>query len=144
MWLAVAIPGVAMCLGWGLAGQYGGAFGAMIPGVLGALALVLVARRRLGTSQVWAVAMAGALGFGIGGDETYGQTIGLTAHAQTAAWGYIGLFLKGAVWGGIGGLFVGSALGNRRYTTAQLLIALNVALALSFVGYRLVNEPDLL
>lgn len=89
MWLAVAIPGVAMCLGWGLAGQYGGAFGAMIPGVLGALALVLVARRRLGTSQVWAVAMAGALGFGIGGDETYGQTIATCATHRlwlTASW----------------------------------------------------------
>jgi hypothetical protein len=142
--LAVTIPGVAMCLGWGLAGQYGGSYGAMIPGVLGALALVLVARRRIGVAQSWMVAMAGALGFAIGGDETYGQTIGLTAHPGMAAWAFLGMFLKGAVWGGIGGLFIGAALGNRRYTTTQILVALNLALALSFVGYWLINEPKLI
>jgi hypothetical protein len=53
------------------------------------------------------------------------------------------LYLKGAVWGGIGGLFIGAALGERRYTTAQLLLAINLALAASFVGYIAINEPKL-
>ncbi len=133
-----------MSLGWGLRGQFGGPRGAMAPGALIALALVLVARGRYSARQVWQIAAAGALGFGIGGEETYMQTVAFTAHASTALKGWIGLLLKGAEWGGIGGLFLGYALGSRRYRTSQILIALNVALALSFVSYWLINEPKLI
>src|SRR5437660_8061849 len=143
-WLAVVIPGVAMSLGWGLRGQFGGPRGAMTPGALVALALVLTARRRIGIRQVWMIAAAGALGFAIGGEETYMQTVALTRHGDTALKGFLGILLKGAEWGGLGGLFIGAALGRKRYCAAHVLLAVNVALALSFLGYWLVNEPKLI
>lgn len=133
-----------MSLGWGLRGQFGGPTGAMAPGALVALALVLISRQRRSAGQVWAVAAAGALGFAIGGEETYMETVGRIANGVTVPWAYIGLLLKGGLWGGIGGLFIGSALGRRRYATTQLLLAFNVALAISFLGYWRVNEPKLI
>jgi hypothetical protein len=143
-WLAAAICGVALSLGWGLRGQFGGPRGAMVPGALVAMALALVARRRLSVAQFWAVAATGAIGFSIGAEDTYMQTVGRIAHGDSVPWCYFGLLLKGGVWGGLGGLFIGSALGRKRYTLLQLVMAFNIALAISFVGFRLINEPRLL
>jgi hypothetical protein len=141
--LAILIPGVAMCLGWGLRGQYGGPRGAMVPGALVAMALAITARRRLGPAQFWAIAMAGALGFGIGGEETYMQTVSIATHPGSPLWGYLGLFIKGAVWGGTGGLFIGAAISGK-YTARQLLIAFNIALIVSFAAHAIINEPRLI
>src|SRR5579862_3446627 len=129
-WLALAMPSIAMSLGWGLRGQFGGPRGAMAPGAMVALALVLTVRERIGPRQAWLAAAAGALGFAIGGEETYMQTVGLTHQHATALWATMGLLVKGAEWGGLGGLFIGAALGGRRYSAAQLLLAFNVAIAL--------------
>src|SRR5262249_53066282 len=134
-WIAIAVPGVAMSLGWGLRGQFGGPRGAMVPGALVALALALVARRQPSPAQVWIVAAAGSLGFAIGAEEPYMQTVGRIVQGITVPWAYLGLLLKGAAWGGLGGLFVGSALGRKHYTIHQLLLAFNLALALAFVGF---------
>ncbi len=130
-----------MSLGWGLRGQFGGPRGAMVPGALIALALALVARRRPGAQQVWTIAAAGALGFGIGGEDTYMQTVARITTGEATLWGYLGLLLKGGVWGGMGALFLGSALGRKRHSLTSLVIAFNVALAVSFIGYHLINEP---
>lgn len=146
------VPAVAMSLGWGIRGQFGGPRGAMIPGAIMALVLLLVARGRFSVRQTWLILAAGTLGFAIGGEETYGQTIGWTKNRDLTipywnsdvAWGYLGLALKGAVWFGLGGLFIGWAAAGRRRSTGELLLALNIALAVSFLGFWLINEPKLI
>jgi hypothetical protein len=143
-WLVAVICGVTLSLGWGLRGQFGGPRGATVPGALAAMALALTARRRLTAAQFWAVAAAGAMGFSIGAEDTYMQTVGRISRGDSTLWCYFGLLLKGGVWGGLGGLFIGSALGRKRYTPLQLLIGFNIALAISFVGFHLINEPKLL
>ncbi|HEV2473488.1 MAG TPA: hypothetical protein VGS41_12520, partial [Chthonomonadales bacterium] len=139
-WLAVALPAVAMSLGWGLRGQFGGPRGAMVPGALIALALVLCSRRKMTAGRVWLAAAAGALGFGIGGEETYMQTVALTSTSGHVLWGYTGLFLKGAEWGGIGGLFLGVALEPELPTLRQALYAFNLALIAALPTYALINR----
>ncbi len=141
--LAIFTSGVAMSLGWGLRGQFGGPMGAMVPGALVAMALALCTGGPITPAQFWFIAASGALGFSIGGEETYMQTASLAAHPDSALWGYLGLAVKGAEWGGLAGLFLGSALGGRRYTAGELLTGFNVAWALAFPAYWLVNVPKL-
>ena len=71
-----------MSLGWGLRGYIGGGpLGAMIPGALVALCLCLLADRDGEDAAV--IAAFGAVGVGFGGQETYGQTIGLAFDPAT-------------------------------------------------------------
>ncbi|MDE2126035.1 MAG: hypothetical protein KGJ62_05545 [Armatimonadetes bacterium] len=143
-WLAVLLPGIAMSLGWGLRGQYGGPRGAMVPGALVAMALALASRRRYGATQFWAIAAAGALGFGIGGEETYMQTVAVATHPGSMLWGCLGILIKGAEWGGLGGLFIGMSLSSRKYKMRELLLGFNLALILGMILYHFINEPKLI
>ena len=131
-----------MSLGWGLRGYIGGGpLGAMIPGALIALAICLLLGREEPDATV--VAAFGALGIGLGGQETYGQTVGLSLVPATMAWGLLGLALKGAVWGLAGGAILGMALVRRNYTTAQLLIGMTLLVAATWAGWFTVNAPKL-
>lgn len=145
--LAMVLTAMAAGMGWGIRGQYGHESGAMIAGTLASLTLVLFFADR-GTSL--AVARAAALatvGIGIGGTMTYGQTIGLTQDAELVGnwsawrWGMLGLFIKGGVWIGFFGAFLGMGLGGRRYRPGEMLLVLSALLGLVFLGIWLINSP---
>lgn len=88
---------IAVSLGWGLRGTIGGSsVGAMIPGTI--LGLCIGWHYRLTGLRLAMFAAWTSLGVGLGGQETYGQTIGLLRSWDTAAWGMLGLTIKGAVW----------------------------------------------
>jgi hypothetical protein len=154
--LCRSLPLAAMAGGmaWGIRGQYGHETGAMIFGVLVGLVIVLMF-----LPQATALQGARAIGLltlaiGFGGSMTYGQTIGLTMdasihgnvtdpHWNAAAyrWGMIGLAIKGGLWIGFGGLFLGIGLSDRKVSPLEMLgigIALTV---LFFVGCWLLNTP---
>jgi len=112
----------------------------MIAGLLVSLVVVL----RLGGhgSGIWAaraVAM-GTVAMGFGGSMTYGQTIGLThdaalvGHWGALRWGMLGLGIKGAIWIGFGGLFLGAGLGGVRYRWKEMLGMMLGLLALYALG----------
>ncbi len=133
-----------MSLGWGLRGFIGGGpLGAMIPGAMVAMALCLLLRRT--DAQANGIAAAfGAIGVGFGGQMTYGQTIGLTVHAETAAWGLLGLTVKGAIWGLLGGAVLGAGLIAYGLPRRRVSLA-SVALILAcWIGRKAVNEPRLI
>lgn len=132
------LPAVAMMLGWGLRGFIGGGpFGAMIPGAMVALTLCLLYPRK-DTAMLAAFA---AVGVGFGGEMTYGQTVGYSVKAETFWWGILGLALKGAIWGALGGAVI--ALGM---TARTRLVAIGGAamLAATWAGWKLINEPKLI
>jgi hypothetical protein len=129
--------GVVMALGWGLRGHIGGGpFGAMIPGVFLALFLSL---RQTRPSGLWMALLA--VGFGFGGEETYGQTVGLGLDPHTRAWALLGFFLKGAAWGL---LAAGSAALAFVQPRAQVTAALALMILLTDLGWRFVNHPKLI
>ncbi len=134
-------------MGWGIRGQYGHETGAMIAGLLVSLVLVLFLGRPVSASAAARVVAWGTLAMGFGGSMTYGQTIGLTQDAglignQAAwRWGMLGLAVKGGVWIGWAGLFLGMGWGGRRYGGRDLAIMMGLALALYWLGHRLLNEP---
>jgi len=134
-------------MGWGIRGQYGHETGAMIAGVLVSLVLVL---RVCPQAPLLAAARAAALGTvatGFGGSMTYGQTVGLThdpplvGNWDALRWGMLGLALKGGLWIGFTGLFLGVGLGHRRVgwrEMAGVMLAMSAAYP---VGIWLFNRP---
>lgn len=132
-----------MSLGWGLRGYIGGGpLGAMIPGAMVALAICLLLERDGADAGV--IAAFGAVGVGFGGQMTYGQTIGLSLQPDTMAWGLLGLWLKGAVWGLLGGAVIGLALVRDRYKQRDVLIGVALSVAGTYVGWKLINQPKLI
>jgi len=146
-WLTVLAAAAAGGMGWGIRGQYGHETGAMIAGVLVSLVLVL---RLAPTAVLLPAARAVALGtlaMGFGGSMTYGQTLGLTqntpvlGNVSALAWGMLGVAVKGGLWIGFAGLFLGIGLSERR-TGWREMAALAVALVgLFFLGIWLFNTP---
>lgn len=141
-WLWLAFPAVAMSVGWGMRGYIGGGFlGAMIPGALVGLALCLLLHREAGAGTIAAFA---AIGVGFGGQETYGQTVGLSFRPETFNWAMLGFALKGGAWGLLGGAAMGAAFLRERYRRLDLMFALLAMVVGTWIGWRLVDDPKLL
>jgi len=142
VWMWCLFPGVAMSLGWMLRGYIGGGFlGAMIPGAMVALALCLLLKRE---TEAGLVAGFAAVGVGFGGQETYGQTVGLSLLPASYWWAILGFFLKGGVWGLLGGAIIGISFSRRLHRAADLVVAFALMIAGTFVGWKLVNQPKLI
>lgn len=141
LWLA--LPAAAMALGWGLRGYIGGGpLGAMIPGAM--VALLLAALLQQSRQAAW-LAACGALGIGLGGQMTYGQTVGLALRPETFWWAMLGFAIKGGAWGLAGGAVFGTALLRDRpgWSPRRFHIALAAMLAATWAGWRYINAPKL-
>lgn len=137
-------PAVTMSLGWGLRGFIGGGpLGAMIPGVMVALAVTLLLGRK---SDLGFIAACGAVGVGFGGQETYGQTVGLSFQPETFWWAILGFAIKGAAWGLLGGIVLGMGLERTaaRWTKRDALIGLGLMMAGTWAGRAWINAPKLI
>jgi hypothetical protein len=121
LWTYLWVCGVAVALGWGIRGQFGHERGAMIPGVLGALAVAVVSPDDRKRNRVAALGVAGGLGMAIGGSMSYGAIAGSLGKPGFHGICTALLIYKGAVWGGFAGGVFGMALGTVRYAWRELL-----------------------
>ncbi len=134
-------------MGWGIRGQYGHETGAMIAGLLVSLVLVFVMCPHAAMLPAARAVAFGTIAMGVGGSMTYGQTIGLTqikpliGNWEAWRWGMLGLGIKGAIWIGFAGLFLGMALGGTRYSWRQILGLMIALLVLHEAGRWLLNSP---
>jgi hypothetical protein len=134
-------------LGWGIRGQYGHETGAMIAGLLVSLVITHFFCRHWKSLAVARAVGLCTVAIGFGGAMTYGQTIGLTQDAPLVGnwaalrWGMLGLGIKGAVWIGFAGLFLGIGLGGVRYRPLELTGVLLAALGLFFAGVETIHSP---
>jgi len=137
------IPALTMLVGWGLRGFIGGgALGAMIPGALVALALCHCLRVPGAVSG--RIAAFGAIGVGFGGQETYGQTVGFVVNGGEMFWrSVVGLGVKGAVWGFLGGAVLGVSF-LRDLSRRTLFVALLLLVGGTWLGWRFVDKPKLI
>ncbi len=146
-WQPVLFGALAGGLGWGIRGQYGHETGAMIAGSLVALVLALLFCRDAPSLPVARAVAWATVAIGFGGSMTYGQTVGLThdpalvGHWDALWWGLLGLALKGGLWIGFAGAFLGMGLGGVRYRAGELLVLMLALLALFFLGCRWLNQP---
>lgn len=147
LWLALLLGALAGGMGWGIRGQYGHETGAMIAGVLiGFVVIVLFCREWKSLDAARVVALV-AIGISFGGSMTYGQTVGLTHDREILGnwpalrWGMLGLFIKGGVWFGFAGAFLGMGLGRQRYRARETFLIFAGLVALFFLGVYLINQP---
>lgn len=145
--LALLLASAAGGLGWGIRGQYGHETGAMMAGLLVGLACCLVFCGRLSSLTLARAAAMGAIGFSFGGTMTIGQTIGLTHDHELVGqvaplmWGMLGLFIKGGIWIGFGGLLLAMGLGGKKYGSGEIAILFLVMMGVGVAGYFLLNQP---
>ena len=154
MFPAIKNPLMPMCfaalaggMGWGIRGQYGHETGAMLAGLLVALVVVyFFAYQFSSIDAAKAVALA-TVAIGFGGSMTYGQTLGLTQDAPLIGniaalrWGLIGTFIKGSIWIGFFGLFLGLGLGGKKYSPIEIILILFVSVFFLYLGIYILNEP---
>lgn len=134
-------------MGWGIRGQYGHETGAMIAGLLVGLVIVLCFCPRIHSlTAARAVALV-TIGISFGGSMTYGQTVGLTHDPELVGnwsarwWGLTGLFLKGGIWIGFAGAFLGMGLSGKRYRPLEMAVLGLVLFFLLMLGLYLFNRP---
>lgn len=134
-WKIIGISALALSLGWGIRGQYGGQGGALIAGTLFGLALGIA----IGHPSAIPFAATVAVATSFGGAMSYGQTIGLTQDSPRL--GMTGLALKGALWIGNAGLWTGIAAGFAPYSPFELEWLSIGQFVAGLVGVGLLNRP---
>jgi hypothetical protein len=104
------LTGLSLWLGWGIRGNFGHEYGAMIPGALAAMAAVLLSGRDDWRRRIAYFAMFGALGWSFGGSISYMQVVAYThsGHSLSVLYGFACLFVIGFLWAALGG--AGTAL----------------------------------
>lgn len=114
-----------MSLAWSLRGQFGHLKGALIPGAAAAAIVILLHREELWRKAFgWAVLLS-ALGFSLGGHLSYGALINkilISKEVGPLLIYFLELFLKGAVWGGLGMSFLGFSLQETSFTPSDLML----------------------
>lgn len=136
----ILFPALAMMLGWGLRGHIGGGpFGAMIPGAMVAISLGMLLELPANTIAILTV--FGVVGIGLGGEMTYGQTLGFLRNPETVLWGTTGTTVKGAIWGLLGGAVLALGFFFNRIPKKTLIIAFLLMMGGLFLGFKLINDP---
>ncbi len=108
-WMIVT-TGLSLSIGWGIRGNFGHEYGAMIPGALAAMAAALLSGREDWWKRAAHFGFFGGLGWSLGGSMSYMQVIAYThsGHSGSVLYGFAALFLIGFLWAAMGG--AGTAL----------------------------------
>jgi hypothetical protein len=102
---SVLLVMLSLSVGWGIRGNYGHEYGAMIPGALAGLAAALVSGREDWRQRAPYFAFFGALGWAFGGSIAYMHPPSYTetGHLPTQVYGFCSTFFEAFLWAGLGG-----------------------------------------
>ena len=131
-WPYYLAAALSLSLGWGIRGNFGHEYGAMIPGVLAALAVCLMSGRPDWHARAVDFALLGALGWSFGGSISYMQVVAYThsGHSPSVLYGFACLFLIGFLWAALGGAGTAlAAVASRRFLT-DLFLPMSLVFAL--------------
>ena len=136
-WPAVLLAMLSLSIGWGIRGNFGHEYGAMVPGALCAVAVCLFSERADWRRRVLYFAVFGALGWGFGGSISYMPTISYThsGHLPTQLYGFFTVFLVGFLWAGMGGAGTAYAAVEEKQRLNQIFKPLCFVLALWAIQY---------
>ncbi|RRB07618.1 hypothetical protein [Larkinella rosea] len=114
LFTSLLVAGMAMGTAWAIRGQFGHEQGAAWAGGIGALGILLVAKRTDWYSKVFKAALASAIGWGTGGIMSYGIVVGYGRGIDfvNVYYGLVMLFIIGGLYGFIGGGLFGLALAD--------------------------------
>ncbi len=152
--VAIFLTALAGGMAWGIRGQYGHEVGAMIFGILVGFTLVMLFMPYASALKAARTVALFTIAIGFGGSMSYGETVGLTQdsgvhgnindpHWNPGAfrWGMLGLAVKGGLWIGFGGAFLGLGMGDKKYRPQEMLwIGLGM-MFLFVLGRWALNSP---
>ncbi len=100
----MVLVGISLAIGWGIRGNFGHEDGAAFAGCLAAITVALLSGREDWRERVAYFAFFGALGWGLGGSQSYMQVMSYTESGQVASqlYGYWCLFIMGFLWASMG------------------------------------------
>lgn len=130
---------VAMSLGtaWAVRGHFGHEQGAAWAGGIGALALVLVSRRKDWYNKMLLIALSSAFGWGVTGMMSYGIVVGYgrSDNFPNAFYGLLMLFVIGGLFGLLGGGLTGLTLESSKEKKVKWASLLGQMLAGGLIVY---------
>jgi hypothetical protein len=113
---SMLLTAMALGTGWAIRGSFGHEQGAAWAGAIGALAIILVAKRQDWYQRFLAAGFAAAAGYGVTGIISYGKVVGYGAGIDfgNVYYGFLMLFVIGALFGWLGGGLFALALEDRK------------------------------
>lgn len=141
--LSILLVAMSLATAWAVRGQFGHEQGAAWAGGIGALALVLLSRRNDWYQRIFTIALASAVGWGMGGIISYGIVVGYgrSDNFPNAFYGLLMLFVIGGLFGLMGGGLTGLSLEStkeKRVNWAGLFSEM-VAGGLLFYGFLILQ-----
>jgi hypothetical protein len=96
---------LSLSIGWGIRGNFGHEYGAMIAGALCGVAVCLLSGREDWRRRVLYFGVFGAMGWGFGGSMAYMLPLGYThsGHLPSQIYGFLTTFVTGFLWASMGG-----------------------------------------
>ena len=142
---ALLVAGISLGTAWAIRGQFGHEQGAAWAGGIGGLSIVLIAKRKDWYAKAFQLALASAVGWGVGGIISYGKVVGFARGLEfgNVYYGFLMLCVIGGLFGLLGGGLFGLTLSSTREKPVQWpqLITEMTAGALIFY-YLLIEELD--
>ncbi len=110
------IAGMSLGTAWAIRGQFGHEHGAAWAGGIGALSIILLAKRPDWYPKALKATVAGAIGWGLGGMMSYGMVVGYGRGIDfgNVYYGLTMLFVIGGLYGFLGGGLFGLALSDSK------------------------------
>lgn len=107
-WPAILAVGLSLAIGWGIRGNFGHEYGAMMAACMAVIAACVMSGRADWRRRVVYFAMFGAMGWGFGGSISYMQVVSYTHSGilPDQLYGFAGLFWIGFLWAAMGGMGV--------------------------------------
>ena len=134
---------LSLSIGWGIRGNYGHEYGAMIAGALAGLAAALMSGRDDWRQRVPYFAFFGALGWGFGGSIAYMHPPSYTetGHLATQVYGFMATFFQAFLWAGLGGAATAYAATEDREKLTAIFRPLIWVFGFWTVQYLLQDTP---
>ncbi len=114
--LNLIIVGMTLGTTWAIRGQFGHEQGAAWAGAVGAISILLIAKRQDWYSKLFKATLAAAIGWGLGGMMSYGRVVGFGRGVEfvNVYYGLLMLFVIGGLYGFIGGGLFGLTLSDSK------------------------------
>jgi len=140
---SVLLVMLSLSVGWGIRGNYGHEYGAMIPGALAGLAAALVSGREDWRQRAPYFAFFGALGWAFGGSIAYMHPPSYTetGHLPTQVYGFLSTFFEAFLWAGLGGAATAYAAVEDRDKLTAIFRPLSWVFGFWALQYALQDTP---
>lgn len=141
-YLSLLLAGMSLGTAWAIRGQFGHEQGAAWAGGIGALAIIMLAKRPDWYAKAFKATLAGAIGWGLGGMISYGVVVGYGRGSDfgNVYYGLMMLFVIGSLFGFLGGGLFGLILDESEEKPVARPSLVTEMVAMAIVVYFFVIE----